>query len=175
MLRRRRWAGAVNIVTRPFTDRLSGAGCAWPGDSNLRLATLDASLSDEDSQLGQFVAYISADKSDGYQAFRDQDYQPSAGDHKRTYQMYTEGVKYQADVTSQLRVQGSYQRTDGALAPCPGPTASRDDFETRSEDLATAKVDYQASDRLGLFIKGYWHNFDNLQRPWTLTSPAGRG
>ncbi|HEY4028708.1 MAG TPA: TonB-dependent receptor [Caulobacteraceae bacterium] len=123
----------------------------------------DADLSGG-TRLGQFVAYASGDKSDGYQAFRDQDYQPSAGDHERWYQMYTEGLKYQADLTSQLRLQGSYQRSDGKL-DLPFPYRIVDDYNTRAEDLATAKLDYQASDRLALFVKGYWHN-------WTATTTA---
>jgi outer membrane cobalamin receptor len=160
--------GAVNIVTKPFTDNLSGA-VRLQGDSNSD-RHIDANLSDG-TKLGQFVAYASADKSDGYQAFRDQDYQPSAGDHERWYQMYTEGLKYQADVTSQLRIQGSYQRTDGKV-DLPWPYRVHDDWETRAEDLATAKIDYQATDTIALFIKGYWHNWQ-AQNTLDLTYPLG--
>ena len=160
--------GAINIVTRPFTGGLSGA-VRLQGDSNSNRHA-DANLA-AGTKLGQFVIYGSADKSDGYQAFRDADYQPSAGDHRRWYQMYTEGAKYQADVTSKLRLQGSYQRTDGVL-DLAFPYRIYDDIETRAEDLATAKLDYQATDRLALFIKGYWHDWSakdtiDLQLPRT--------
>ena len=151
--------GAINIVTRPFTDRLSGA-VQLSGDSNSE-RHYDANLSDG-TRFGQFVVYASGDKSEGYQAFRDQDYQPSAGDHQRWYQMYTEGLKYQADLTGQLRLQGSYQRSDGKL-DLPFPYRIASDVDTRAEDLATVKLDYQASDRLALFVKSYWHN-------WTATN-----
>ena len=160
--------GAVNIVTKPFTDALSGA-LRLQGDSNSD-RHVDANLS-EGTKLGQFVVYASADKSDGYQAFRDKDYQPSAGDHERWYQMYTEGLKYQADVTSQLRIQGSYQRTDGKV-DLPWSYRVHDDWETRAEDLATAKIDYQATDRIALFVKGYWHNWQ-AQNTLDLTYPLG--
>lgn len=160
--------GAVNIVTKPYTDTLSGA-VRLQGDSDSD-RHIDANLSDA-TKLGQFVLYGSADKSDGYQAFRDQDYQPSAGDHERWYQMYTEGVKYQDDITSQLRVQGSYQRTDGKL-DLPWPYRVHDDWETRAEDLATAKIDYQATDRLAVYFKGYWHNW-SADNTLDLTYPLG--
>lgn len=160
--------GAVNIVTKPFTDALSGA-LRIGGDSNSN-RHYDANLSGG-TKLGQFVVYGSGDKSEGYQAFRDQDYQRSAGDHKRWYQMYTEGLKYQDDLTGQLRVQGSYQRTDGKV-DLAWPYRVHDDWETRAEDLATAKVDYQASDRLALFVKGYWHNWA-AENTLDLTSPLG--
>ena len=160
--------GAVNIVTRPFTDALSGA-LRLSYDSNTD-RHYDANLSDG-TKLGQFVIYASGDKSDGYQAFRDQDYQPSAGDHRRWFQMYTEGLKYQNDITSQLRVQGSYQRTDGKV-DLPWPYRVYVDWETRAKNQATAKIDYQATDKLGLFVKGYWHNWA-AQNTLDLTSPAG--
>jgi vitamin B12 transporter len=161
-------AGAVNIVTKPFTDTLSGA-LRLSGDSNTN-RHYDANLSDG-TKIGQFVVYASGDKSDGYQAFRDKDYQPSAGDHERWYQMYTEGLKYQADLTSQLRIQGSYQRSDGRL-DLPWPYRVNNDFDTRAEDLATAKIDYQATDRLALFVKGYWHNWQ-ATNTIDLTTPFG--
>jgi vitamin B12 transporter len=161
-------SGAINIVTRPFTERLSGqARLAYDSNSERHI---DASLSDKIA-LGQFVIYGSADKSDGYQAFRDQDYQPSAGNHKRTFQVHTEGVKYQADLGDKVRVQGSYQRSDATL-DLPWPYRIAHNFTSRAEDLATAKVDVQASDRLSVYVKGYWHNWDN-HTTLTLTNPLG--
>ena len=162
--------GAINIVTRPFTEGLAGA-LRLQGDSNSD-RHLDGNLA-AGTRLGQFVVYGSADKSDGYQAFRDTDYQPSAGDHRRWHEMYSEGVKYQADVTSQLRLQGSYQRTDGRV-DLPFPYRIADDYDTRAEDLATVKLDYQANDRLALLIKGYWHNW-NATNTIDLSNPRTPG
>ncbi len=161
-------SGAINIVTRPFTDRLSGqARLAYDSNSDRHL---DASLSDK-LALGQFVIYGSADKSEGYQAFRDQDYQPSAGNHKRDFGVYTEGVKYLADLTDRIRVQGSYQHTDATL-DLPWPYRIAHDYTVRDEDLATAKIDVQATDRLAVYVKGYWHDWDN-HTTLTLNTPLG--
>ena len=160
--------GAINIVTRPFTDTLGGA-IRLSGDSNTD-RHVDANLSDG-TKLGQFVVYVSADKSDGYQAFRDQDYQPSAGDHDRWYEVLTEGLKYQVDLTSQLRLQASYQRSDNRL-DLAFPYRIASDVDTRSEDLASVKLDYQATDKLAVFVKGYWHDWGSYNIV-DLTNPFG--
>jgi vitamin B12 transporter len=161
-------SGAINIVTRPFTDRLSGeAHLAYDSNSDRHI---DGSLSDKVS-IGQFVIYGSADRSEGYQAFRDQDYQPSAGNHLRDFRIHTEGLKYLADLNDRIRVQGSYQRSDATL-DLPWPYRIAHDYTVRAEDLATAKVDVQATDRLALYVKGYWHNWDN-HTTLTLNSPLG--
>jgi vitamin B12 transporter len=161
-------SGAINIVTRPFTDRLSAeARLAYDSNSDRHI---DASLSDK-LAIGEFVIYGSADRSEGYQAFRDQDYQPSAGNHLRDFRIHTEGLKYLTDLTDKIRIQGSYQRSDATL-DLPWPYRVAHDYTVRAEDLATAKIDVQATDRLALYIKGYWHNWDN-HTTLTLTSPLG--
>lgn len=161
-------AGAINIVTRPFTDRLAAdARLAYDSNSDRHI---DASLADK-LALGQFVIYGSADRSEGYQAFRDQDYQPSAGNHLRDFRIHTEGLKYGTDLTDRVRIQGSYQRSDATL-DLPWPYRIAHDYTDRAEDLATAKIDVQASDRLAVYVKGYWHNWDN-HTTLTLTSPLG--
>jgi outer membrane cobalamin receptor len=160
--------GAINIVTRPFTDALSGS-LRLSGDSNTD-RHVDANLSDG-TKFGQFVVYASADKSDGYQAFRDQDYQPSAGDHDRWYEVLTEGLKYQVDLTSQLRLQASYQRSDNHL-DLAAPYRASSAFDTRGENLASVKLDYQATDKLAFFVKGYWHDWAATNSLF-LTNPFG--
>ena len=105
-------AGAVNIVTKPFSQSLTGMIEGSVDTNSAR--HLEANVADKKA-FGEFVLYASADKSDGYQAFRDQDYQPSSTHHKRGYDVYTEGLKYGLDINSQLRLTASYQRTDGDL------------------------------------------------------------
>jgi vitamin B12 transporter len=161
-------SGAINIVTRPFTDQLSGeVHPAYDSNSDRHI---DASLSDKVA-IGQFVIYGSADRSEGYQAFRDQDYQPSAGNHLRDFRIHTEGLKYLADLTDRIRVQGSYQRSDSTL-DLPWPYRIAHNYSDRGENLATAKIDVQASDRLALYVKGYWHDWQS-HTTLTLTNPLG--
>jgi outer membrane cobalamin receptor len=165
-------AGAVNIVTKPFSKSLTGMVEGQVDTNTAR--HLEGNVADAYS-FGQVVLYASADQSDGYKAFRDQDYQPSSTHRKRTYDVYTEGLKYGLDVTDQLRLSASYQRTDGAL-DFASPYRVAVDVNNRHEDLATGKIDYQVNDRLGFFVKGYWHNwhttydqfYNDLATPGTL-------
>ncbi len=165
-------AGAVNIVTKPFSKTLTGMISGQVDTNTAR--HLEANVADT-YKFGQVVLYASADQSDGYQSFRDQDYQPSSTHRKRGYESYTEGLKYGLDVTDQLRLQASYQRTDGRLDYAQ-PYRVAEDINNRHEDLATAKVDYQVNDRVGFFVKGYYHNwhttydqsYNDLANPGTI-------
>ncbi|MGZ3274093.1 MAG: TonB-dependent receptor plug domain-containing protein [Caulobacteraceae bacterium] len=165
-------AGAVNIVTKPFSKTLTGMISGQVDTNTAR--HLEANVADG-FKFGDVVLYASADQSDGYKSFRDQDYQPSSTHRKRSYDSYTEGLKYGLDLSEQLRLSASYQRTDGAL-DFAAPYRVARDVNNRHEDLATGKLDYQVSDRLGFFVKGYWHNwrttydqfYNDLAKPGTL-------
>lgn len=165
-------AGAVNIVTKPFSKTLTGEISGQVDTNSAR--HLEANVANT-LKFGQFVVYASADQSDGYKSFRDQDYQPSSTHRKRGYDSYTEGVKYGFDVNDQLRLSASYQRTDGSL-DFASPYRVARNVNTRHEDLATGKIDYQVNDRLGFFVKAYWHNwattydtfYNDLAKPGTL-------
>lgn len=63
----------------------------------------------------QFVVYGSSDNSSGYQPFRDQDYQPSATDRNRAYQLLTLGAKYAYNFSDEVRFSVDEQHTDGRL------------------------------------------------------------
>ncbi len=99
-----------------------------------------------------FVVYGSTDRTDGYQTFRSQDYQPSALERDRTYNVQTIGLKYGYEFDDTLRLSGTYQHTDADLDfayPFQYQEVNR-----RKEELATAKIDYTLNDRLGLFVQG---------------------
>lgn len=158
-------AGAVNIVTRAFSATPDGA-LALGGDSNGG-RHLDVYFRDG---LGRhrFVIYGSADESNGYQPFRAQDYQPSATDRRRGYDVLTLGGKYSYEVRNDLRVSAFAQHTDGTL-DFAQPFLTATAFNQRDEDILTAKIDYAPSDRLQFFAKGYAHwwrshytEFDNV-------------
>jgi outer membrane cobalamin receptor len=163
-------AGAINIVTKPFRTDLGGQITAAVDTNQGR--HLDANVASS-LPVGQFVLFGSADKSEGYQPFRNQDYQPSATDRNQSYDVYTIGAKYQVDLTQQLRFTGSYQHTDADIDLLQ-PYKTARDVNMRKEDIATAKLDYQATDNLGLFVKTYWHNwhttYDTFEN--SLTEPG---
>jgi outer membrane cobalamin receptor len=146
-------AGAVNIVTKSFTNTADGA-VTIAGDTNTgKHADAYARNSVGNSQ---FVAYVSADRSDGFQPFRDQDYQPSGTDHQRPYEVLTEGIKYAYNFTDDFRITADEQHTNATL-DYASPFLTYDEFNDRTEDLATVKLDAKFSDTFQMFIKSYYH------------------
>jgi outer membrane cobalamin receptor len=165
-------AGAINIVTHPFTDTPRanvsvGADTHWGRH-------LDGSFSDGFGP-NKIVLYGSFDKSNGYRAFRSQDYQPSNTDRDRGYDVWTAGAKYALDVTDQLRLSASYQRTNANL-DFANPYRVARDVNARREDMATFKIDYDLDEKTGFYVKSYYHRwhtlydtyYNDLQNPGTL-------
>ena len=163
-------AGAINIVTKPFSaDRR--AAFSLGGDSNSGVRG-DGFYSNSFGKH-QLVAYASIDKSDGTQAFRDVDYQPSATDRSRSYRVMTGGLKYAYDLSDKTRVSASYQYTDADLDfAMPFRVASN--INARKEYIATAKLDSDLNDRVSVYLKGYYHwwhtSYDTTYN--SLTSPG---
>ena len=146
-------AGAVNIVTQPFTQKAS---------SLVSLATdthsgrhLDGYYSNSFGDH-HVVVYGSTDKTDGFRAFRDEDYQPSSTHRDRSYDVQTYGAKYGYDFSSDLRLSASYQWTQADLDYALPFRVARD-VNSREERIASAKLDYAIGDHVGLYLKGYYH------------------
>lgn len=158
-------AGAVNVVTKPFTDDLNGAVSL--GSNTIGGRHLDAFVSDGFGRH-RVVVYGSADHSTGFQPFRDQDYQPSSTDRHRSYDVLTLGAKYQFQIRDDLRVSAHYQHTDGRL-DYSLPYLIAEAYNRRQEDVLSAKVEYAPSEGVQLFGKAYFHKwrshfteFDNV-------------
>jgi vitamin B12 transporter len=114
-------AGVINVITKDFTDQPSG-------EVGLGLDDLDGKHASAylRGALGgnNLVVYGSVDDSDGYQPNRDRDYQPSATDRKRGYDVKTGGIKFMRDFTDaaeSVRARGrghGVQAADGGRAVC---------------------------------------------------------
>jgi outer membrane cobalamin receptor len=146
-------AGAVNIVTKGFTDTPDGAVTVAADTNTGKHADGYARNSVGKSE---FVVYASADRSDGFQPFRDEDYQPSGTNHQRPYEVLTEGIKYAYNFTDDIRVTADEQHTNATLGYA-NPFQTYDEFNDRTEDLATVKLDAKFSDVFQMFIKSYYH------------------
>ena len=148
-------AGAVNVVTRPFTDAPSGSITVGTDTHDGR--HFDGDIADG---LGpnHVVVYGSSDRSDGYSAFRPQDYQPSATHRQRGYDVQMYGAKYGFDVGQQFRLSATYQHADADLDYALPFRVDRD-VNSRREDLATAKIAFALNDQVGFFLKGYYHSW----------------
>ncbi len=165
-------AGAVNIVTKPFADELGGSVAL--GADTIGGRHLDGYVRDG-FHGHQFVVYGSADHADGFQPFRDRDYQASATDRRRGYDVLTLGAKYAYRISSDLRVSAHYQHTDGKL-DFSAPFLTAIAYNRRQEDALSAKVDYTPEGPAQLSGKAYYHSwrshyteFDNvIAAPGTL-------
>lgn len=151
-------AGAINIVTRQFSDQPEGrlsVGADTNEGKHLN-SLFRTAVGDH-----RFVLFASKDKADGFKPFSDADYQPSSTDRERGYDVTNFGLKYAYDFGSAVRTSFGYQHTDATLdyaRPANIAKATND----RDEDLLTAKVDITATDQLDFYVKGYYHDWDTL-------------
>jgi outer membrane cobalamin receptor len=162
-------AGAVNIVTKAYSDTPDGSITAAADTINDR--HFDAYARDTIGK-SQFVVYGSADKSSGYQPFRNEDYQPSATDRRRAYEVLTLGVKYAYNFSDQIRLSISEQHTDGRLDDSQ-PQLINTAYNDRNEDLLTAKLDLALSDSVQLYVKTYYHDWRSHYTEFDNTIPPG--
>jgi vitamin B12 transporter len=149
-------AGVVNVVTRGFEGDPSGSVTVGVDEYNGSHVAFDYRTGFGGHSV---VFFVSDDESDGFQPFADEDYQPSATDRKRGYEVLTIGAKYGYDFSPESRLSVLYQRTDNELDNAiPYQAAVRNN--ARVEDLVTAKWDYAIGDNIDLYIKGYYHDWD---------------
>ncbi len=150
-------AGAVNIVTKSFTDHPDGA-FSLGADSNDG-KHLDGYFRDAlDNNF--FVLYGTHDESPGIQPFPSADYQASGTDRHRGYDVTTLGAKYAYNFTDALAFSALYQHTDATL-DLPQPQLVAVAYNQRDEDLVSTKFDYVPSDAFKFFVKGYYHRWSS--------------
>ena len=149
--------GVINVVTKEVSE---SAG----GQVSVGLDADDGTHVNGTAQTGgerqRFVIYGSDDDADGFQPFRDEDYQPSATDRERGYEVTTFGARYRAAPNTKVLLSAHWQHTDGELdfAAAEDVAAS---FNERDEDVTWAKVDWLPTSKFDLFVKGYWHDWDS--------------
>jgi vitamin B12 transporter len=150
-------AGAINMVTKSFSqerDARVGVGLDTNDGQHVNGYYRD-SFGDH-----QIVLYGSSDEADGFAPFRDSDFQPSATDRERGYDVQTLGGKYGYQVTEALRLSAFYQHTDAELER-PNPKFIASASNERDEDIVSAKLDYTPGDTFSLYLKGYYHDWDS--------------
>lgn len=159
-------AGAINMVTRSFSDQPDGQ-LVLNADSNdgYGLSGYARGALNEH----KFVVYGSKNESDGYRQY--DLYEPSATDRKRGYDVENIGVKYGYDLGDRARIDVLYHHTD-ALLDNNSPARTKRSYNNRDEDVASVKLAYDVADNVQLLVKGYLHDWDttyaNIQnRPVT--------
>jgi outer membrane cobalamin receptor len=165
-------AGAVNIVTKSFTDHPDGLWSMGVDSNDGK--HINGFFRDELDQ-NYFVLYASHDESPGIQPFPTADYQPSGTDRHRFYYVTTLGAKYGYDFTDALALSAFYQYTDAKL-DFGEPMLTALAFNQRYESLLSGKLDYVPSDEFKLYVKDYYHwwssyytEYDNGSTPYVYT------
>lgn len=165
-------AGVINVVTKAFTDDPGGEIALGLDDNDGKhgSAFLRGALAGTN-----YVLYGSVDDGAGYQPFRDRDYQPSATDRKRGYDVKTAGFKLLRDFSDGVRFSTSYQHTDADIELLR-PMWIAKNINSRDEELISAKLDVRLADTVDFYVKGYYHDWDtryttlnnSLENPGTI-------
>lgn len=149
-------SGAINIVTKGFTEDQVGSFSAGFGSDEERHVDGYTSGSFGDHN---FVLFASHDEAEGYQPFRDQDYQPSATDRNRGYDVTNIGAKYGYEFSPDQKISFNYQHTDAVL-DFANQYETYSSHNDRDEDILSAKLDWTFGDKFSFFAKAYYHWWD---------------
>ena len=172
-------AGAINIVTKAFTDTPDGA-LSVGGDTN-DSGHFDGFFRDAAGR-SHFVFYADADVSAGFDLFATRTCSRVAPTETVVTTCTRPGAKYAYDFSDRLRFSALYQHTTAKL-DFSLPFLVAEAFNQRDENILSTKLDYSASDNLQFFAKGYYHwwnshytEFDNtLGSPGVLTAVEDDG
>lgn len=148
--------GVVNIVTKSFADRTSGAISAGTDSRGAR--SFSAHLRGSAAGKHRYVLYASSDEAEGNLPYRKADMEPSATDRHRGYDYSVFGLKYSYDFSEAARISLGYQHANGKQ-DYPYPYLASEIYNTRSQDFASLKFDYEVSDALAFYLKGYYHKW----------------
>ena len=149
--------GIVNVITKGFSRGTDGAiEAGYDTNEGYHInGYVRGGTGDH-----YFVAFASHDEAEGFQPFRDKDFQPSALDRKRGYKVTTFGGKYAFEPSDAFRLSASYQHNEAVV----DFTKAEDNYRNwndRNEEIASLKIDWTPSERFGLYAKGYWHDWDS--------------
>lgn len=148
--------GVINIITKTLTDESDGAlgfGVHSNGGHHLNAYIRRG------SEQHQFVIYASRDYADSYEPYAKKDFQPSATDRKRNYDVKNIGLKYGWQVTENLMLSLHHQTTQNQLDYLR-VSSNRFTVNKREENLTTIKLEGQLSNSVSLYFKAYRHSWE---------------
>jgi len=171
-------AGAINVVTKSFTDNTSGR--LQTGFDTNKGGHVSGFARDTHSG-NRFVLFGSKDKATGFRSFPSNEYQPSTTDRNRGYDAQMIGGKYAYDFTEAARFSAMYQLNDVTLdnlRPARSSTSQvgglAGAYNERLEHIFSSKLDYTPRQDVQLFFKGYYHQWDShwSERRNVITAPG---
>lgn len=148
--------GVVNIVTKSFQEETSGAISV--GADNRDARSFSGHVRGSFTGGHKYVVYASSDESEGNLPYRLEDYEPSGTDRKRGYDYQVIGLKYSYDFSDAARLSFGYQHADGKQ-DYNYPYYSSEIYNTRKQDFASLKFDYDVNEHFAFYLKGYYHKW----------------
>lgn len=154
-------SGVINIVTRSARSREAS------GEVNLGLDTFKGRSGDARAEkivqngLGDLglMAYVSHNRSDGYQPYRDRDMTDTVSDKRRSYDVNVFGAKAIQAIGDASRLELFYQYADAEL-DFARPTSNHHTSNNRVQQIATATFQQSVSDDFSWFAKTHINDWD---------------
>ncbi len=150
--------GIVNVITRGFTGQTDGAIEAGV-DTNEGYHINGYARGGAGDHY--FVGFASHDEAEGFRAFREADFQPSAIDRKRGYKVTAFGARYAFEPSQAFRFTASYQHNDAVVDFIKAEDNYRN-WNDRNEEIVSVKLDWSPSEAFDLYVKGYYHDWDTV-------------
>ena len=148
-------SGAINVVTKGYSAAADlGVGAGADSNDGRRIDGYARGKAGDAS----WVAYASYDQADGFQPYHDGDYQSSATDRERGYDVRNVGAKAAWSFNDSLTASLHYQYTDAKL-DFANAFLSADVYNARKEHIVSGKLDYAATERFDVYLKGYYHEW----------------
>ncbi len=145
-------AGVINVVTQPFEDETGGeftvgmnTNSGYRAEGRLNFAAGDH----------RFIVWGAKDKASGYEVY--DRYQPGVTDKRRSYDVLSAGIKYGWQINPDLNLNLHYIRTEADL---DYPSVAVQNINMREQQIAIGRLDYTPSDRVALYLKTYYHQWD---------------
>ncbi|SNR92059.1 MULTISPECIES: TonB-dependent siderophore receptor [unclassified Azospirillum] len=163
-------AGAINVVTRGFSDTPDGQ--ANIGFDTRGTYHLDGYVRGR-IDAHKLVLYATKEKAEGYRPYTVM--QPSATQRDRGFDVRSAGLKYGTELAEDLSLELSYQHTD-AKVDFATPARTLLNYNDRDEEIASLRLDYTPTGIAQFFLKGYFHDWDtkyaNIQNSLTGGPPV---
>jgi vitamin B12 transporter len=161
-------AGAINVVTKAFAETTNGQ---VQGGFDTNRGGHGSFFTRHAARGHKFVLFTSKDQAQGYQNFPDSQYQASATDRRRSYDVFSVGGKYAYDFSKTARLSAGYQTnrvTLDNLRPARSSASQvgghRAAYNERQEQIFNAKLDFEPRSDTEIFLKTYYHEWDSQ---WT--------
>lgn len=151
-------SGVINVVTRGFTAETDALVSVGFSDNDGRNANgfVRGSLGET-----RVVLYGSYDDADGFEPYRRERFESGVVDRNRGYSVRTAGAKLANQITDALTFSLNFQYTDADLDFWT-PFNVVKDRNDRDEKLVSGKIDYAVNDKVGVYLKAYYHDWDTL-------------